>query len=403
MRSRTVGFVGSRLIEARKVRGFTAVALAEIIENRVSTQAISQYENGKSSPTPEVLRALAAAVNLPEHFFLRPQSEASQGTVFYRSMAAATKSARARAEGKHKWLKEVVAYLSEFVDLPASNFPVLNLPDDPLLLSDDEVEDAAESVRRFWNLQEAPIANMILLLENHGAIVARDRLGAETLDGLSEFVAEDQRPYIIIGTDKGTPVRWRFDAAHELGHIILHSKVPPHRLVKKEHFRRIEEQAHRFAAAFLLPLAPFGEDLFAANLDTFVSLKPKWKTSVAMMITRAQRAGFISEDTTRRLWINYSRRGWKRSEPYDDTMDPEQPRLLRRSFELILENGAQTPEDVVARLALSLSDVERLCGIPNGFLSNFAPVTLRAATASEHDPTATPANVISLPLKTRKS
>jgi Zn-dependent peptidase ImmA (M78 family) len=83
-------------------------------------------------------------------------------------------------------------------------------------------------------------------------------------------------------------------------------------------------------SAFLLPLAPFGEDFFAVNLDTLVTLKPKWKVSVAMMVARAQRAGFISEDTARWLWINYSRHGWKRKEPYDDSMEPEARRSLKR-------------------------------------------------------------------------
>lgn len=402
MRPRTPGFVGSRLREAREVRGVTAVALSEIAD--VSPQAISQYETGRSSPSPEVLRAIAAAVNLPEHFFLRPERKFDRGTVFYRSMSSATKGARARAERRFTWLRDIVRYLSEFVVLPSSNFPTLNLPDDPLLLSEVEVEDAAEEVRDFWGMDDGPVANMVLLLENHGAVVARDRLGAETLDGLSEFVAEDQRPYVIVGTDKGTPVRWRFDAAHELGHAILHAHVPPELLARAEHFKRIEQQAHHFASAFLLPLAPFGDDFFAVNLDTLVALKPKWKVSVAMMITRAQRAGFITEETARRLWINYSRRGWKRNEPYDESMEPEEPRLLRRSFELILENGAQTPEDVAARLALPLTDVEALCGLPSGYLGSFTPVVLRGARPTERlDDTAAPAQVIRIGLRPRKS
>lgn len=379
MRSRTPGFVGSRLREAREVRGLTAVALSEIVN--VSPQAISQYEKSRSSPSPEVLRSIAVAVNLPEHFFLMPDHSFDRGTIFYRSMSSATKAARARAERRFTWLRRIVRYLSEFVELPTSNFPALAVSADPLQLSDDEVEAAADEVRRFWHMGDGPIANMVLLLENHGAVLARDRLGAETLDGLSEFVAEDQRPYVVIGTDKGTPVRWRFDAAHELGHLVLHAQVSPELLAKREYFKQIEEQAHRFAAAFLLPLAPFGDDFFAANLDTLVALKPKWKVSIATMIVRAQKAGFFSEDTGRKLWINYSRHGWRRSEPYDDLMETEQPRLLRRSFEMILENHAQTPEDVVTRVALPLSDVESLCGIPNGYLSTFAPVALRERPA----------------------
>ena len=379
----------------------TAVALSEMVG--VTPQAISQYEGGKSSPSPEGLRSITGVVNLPEHFFLRRDRDFERGTIFYRSMNSATKSARSRAERRFSWLRNIVRYLTEFVALPTSNFPNLNLPADPLLLSDEEIEDAAAEVRQYWGLRDGPISNMVLLLENQGAIVARDRLGADTLDSLSEFVAEDQRPYIVIGTDKGSPVRWRFDAAHELAHVILHAGVKTDRFSRPEQFKRIEEQAHRFAGAFLLPAAPFGDDLFAANLDALQAIKPKWKVSIGMMITRARQLGFISDDTTKKLWINASRRGWRRVEPYDETMEPEEPRLLRRSIELVLTEGALTPEDVLMALALPAVDVEALCCLPSGYLESFSRVTLREPAPSQLFPqTRTPAEVIPITRRPRR-
>lgn len=290
MKSGTPGFVGDRLREAREARKISAVTLSELAG--VSPQAISQYEKDRSSPGPDVLSGIASALNFPEHFFTLPERSLDRGTIFYRSMASATKSARARAERRFGWLRDIVNYLTEFVELPQSNFPDLVLPEDPLLLSGDEIEEAASATRAFWGLREGPVANMVALLENQGAVVARDQLGAETLDSLSEFVAAESRPYIMIGTDKGTPARWRFDAAHELGHIILHAHVPPELFSKPGYHKEIETQAHRFAAAFLLPLGAFGDDLFGANLDNFRSLKLKWKTSIAMMINRGSRRSF---------------------------------------------------------------------------------------------------------------
>jgi Zn-dependent peptidase ImmA (M78 family)/DNA-binding XRE family transcriptional regulator len=396
MKSGTPGFVGARLREAREARKISAVTLSELAS--VSPQAISQYEKGKSSPGPEVLARIAAALNFPEQFFTLPERTLDRGTIFYRSMASATKGARARAERRFGWLRDIVQYLSEFVELPKANFPDLVLPDDPLLLSNDEIEEAANRTRQFWGLRDGPIANMVALLENQGAVVARDQLGADTLESLSEFVAAEGRPYIVVGTDKGTPARWRFDVAHELGHIILHAKVPPELLGKPEYFKRIEDQAHRFAAAFLLPLGSFGDDLYGANLDNFRSLKLKWKTSIAMMIVRARDGGLISEETERRLWINYSRRGWRKAEPHDDTMDIEEPRLLRRSFDLVLDKGSQTPEDVLSRLALTGGDVETLSGLPEGFLGEFSRVSLRSTPSQGalFAPATTSAQVIQL-------
>jgi Zn-dependent peptidase ImmA (M78 family)/DNA-binding XRE family transcriptional regulator len=399
----TPGFVGGRLREAREVRGLTAVALAEIAG--VSPQAISQYESGRSSPSPEVLESIGAAVNLPTHFFVRPTREGERGTVFYRSMSSATKSARARAERRFSWLRDIVAYLSEFVELPASNFPDLRLPDNPLLLSGNEIEEAAADVRRYWRMGTGPVGNMLLLLENQGAIVAKDQLGADTLDGLSEFAPDEKRPFIIIGTDKGSSARWRFDAAHELGHIVLHSRIDQQLLLKPEHFKQIEDQAHRFGAAFLLPLTSFGEELFAPNLDTFRMLKPKWGVSIAMMIIRARHAGLVSEETERRLWVNYSRRGWRRNEPFDENTDPEEPKLLRRSFEVLLSEGSQSAQDVIARLALAPGDIESLSSLPRGYLQqDFAPATVlkhRGDLRVAPDASAGPGDVIRLPIKPR--
>jgi len=403
MRPGTPGFVGSRLREAREARDVTAVTLAELVG--VTPQAISHYEHDRTSPSPETLRSLARVLNLSEHFFTLPERGLVEHTIFYRSMSSATKRARSRAEWKFQWLQDIVSYLSEFVAFPEPNFPVLGLPSDPLLLSDDEIELAAQEARRHWGMGAAPIGNVVTLLENQGAILARQKLGAESLDGLSAFVARDRRPYILLGTDKGTAVRWRFDAAHELGHVLLHSEVDQRVLQKPAEYKRIEAQAHRFAAAFLLPLEPFGDDFFAATLDVFRQMKKKWKVSIAMMLMRARQADFISEETYKRLWINYGRNRWRRQEPYDDELEPEEPRLLRRAVELILSSGSQSPEDFVGRFGLSPADIESLVGLPAGYLAgDFSPVRMLDQSRDpgpSPSPDQPPADVIQLPYRPR--
>jgi Zn-dependent peptidase ImmA (M78 family) len=339
-------------------------------------QVIYHYESGRRSPSPDVLEKIAVAVNLPPAFFLLPGRPENAEPLFYRSMSSATKGARNRAQHRLMWLRDIVDYLSEFVALPDANFPDLGLPGDPMLLSDDEIELAAEDARRYWRMGDGPIANMILLLENQGAVVARDRLDADTLDGLSQFSPGADRPYILIGTDKGTPARWRFDAAHELGHVLLHARVQRDTLDRPEMHKKIEEQAHHFARAFLLPLASFGDDLIGVSLDAFRALKPRWNVSIATMIFRARDAGLLSEDTERRLRIGMSRHKWRVKEPYDETTETEEPRLLRRSFELILAERAQTPADVTGQLGLPPSDIETLSGLPSGYLSDYARVIL---------------------------
>ncbi len=397
MREGTPGFVGERLREAREARTQSAASLAASVG--ISAQAIYQYENDRNSPSSTVLVQIAETLQLPVSFFLKPSRSLGDSQVFYRSMAAATARARQRAQTRLYWLRDIEDYLTDFVSLPAPNIPDFGLPPDPALLSNAEIEEAADELRQCWRLGSTPIANMVLLLENHGVVVARDRLGAESLDGTSQ-VSPSARPFVIIGTDKGSPARWRFDAAHELGHLVLHSASPRDLVRRPDLYKRIEEQAHRFAAAFLLPLSSFGDDLFAVSLDALRALKPKWNVSIAMMIMRARSARLLSEETERRLWIGMSRRKWRAVEPYDDSTPIEEPRLMRRSFELILNEGDQTPADVLDRLALAAEDIETLCNLDRGFLSEFSRVSRRGTVADSEprrDSATKRSNIIYLP------
>lgn len=363
MRIGTPGFSGDRLKEAREIRGLQAVVLAELV--KVSPQAISQYETGRSSPSPDVLTRLSTTLSVREHFFTLPRRITADRRIFFRSLAAATKGARARAGRRLVWLEDLVDFLAEDVSLPPATLPDLDLPDHHLISSSD-IEAVAEEVRKSWGLRDNPIPNVVRLLESKGAILARDFLGDESLDSLSEFDDWTSRPYILIGTDKGTAVRWRYDAAHELGHILLHRGVDRRSLAIRPEFKMVEDQAHRFAGAFLLPLSSFGEDFFAASLDAMRTLKPKWKTSIATMMVRAHQTSMISDETYHGLWKKYNRRGWRRNEPLDEELEPELPVVLRRAFELLQEHVGDAVEDASVRTGIEPSDIQTLSGLPLG-------------------------------------
>ncbi|MBI5970984.1 MAG: helix-turn-helix transcriptional regulator, partial [Deltaproteobacteria bacterium] len=185
MRPGTPGFIGARLKEARESRGMAAITLADLLG--VSRQAISQYENSTQSPRPEIMERIVKLLQLPHHFFRRPAMLNTEAVIFYRSMSAATKTERLRAGKRYSWLKDIVKYLQEFVQLPKVNFPDLSPPDDLSKISNQLIEEYAVKVRRLWGLGDSPISNLVLLLENNGAVVVRYELGAETLDAFSEF------------------------------------------------------------------------------------------------------------------------------------------------------------------------------------------------------------------------
>ena len=378
MKPGTPNFVGARLREAREARGLTAVSLAELLG--VSRQAVSQYESGAVTPHPLVMQRISRVLNLPPHFFWREVDPAArQFAPFFRSMSAATRLARLRAERKLGWLHEIVTYVRRFVELPESNIPMISVPKDPTEITDDSIEQAATELRRQWGLGDGVVSNLVRLLERNGIIVSRIDLGNEQ-DGLSDFGA-DGSAYVILGSTKGSACRSRFDAAHELGHLVLHRNVDRRRLRNSADFRLLEQQAHDFAGAFLLPSTTFAKDLFTLSLDWLLALKEKWRCSVGAMLKRIEKLEIVSGEQSRRLWMSYSARGWRRREPLDDSMTPEEPRLLRSSFELIIGEGVRTRADILESLPFTESDIEELAGLPSGFM---AEPSLTASLIDSH-------------------
>ena len=183
MMAGTPGFYGERLMEIREARGLTMLQLGELIG--VSKQAIGMYEKAKCSPSPETLERLTQVLRVPARFFLRPPPPPPSGAVYYRSFAAATQRMRTRAERKMGWVREILKYLSGYVELPTINIPNFSPPTDPRQVTDEMIDEAASSLRKHWGLKEAVISNVALLLENNGIVASRFELECDQLDSFS--------------------------------------------------------------------------------------------------------------------------------------------------------------------------------------------------------------------------
>jgi len=360
-------FKGERLTHAREARGITQTSLADMIN--ISRAAISQYEKGQRFPSSDILKKIANTLNFPMHFFLRDISARGSKPVFFRSMSAATKTARLRAACRYDWLLDIVRYLREFVTLPEVNFPRFDLSSDPTFIKDEKIEDIANKIREHWGFGFGPISNVTWLLENNGAVVARQALGARTLDAFSNWSEDDtSRPYFILGEEKMSAVRSRFNAAHELGHMILHYNVDEARLRNATTFKLIENQANYFASAFLLPEQTFSQEvLFAPNLEMLVALKSKWRVSISAMVKRLRQLRLISREREQRLFINISRRHWRTKEPLDDELEIEKPSVLRKVFDMLVAKNIINQQSLTINLGLYIEDVERAIGMPDYF------------------------------------
>jgi Zn-dependent peptidase ImmA (M78 family)/DNA-binding XRE family transcriptional regulator len=366
MRIGTPGFQPERLIEARDSRGLTQVALAELVNRQSSS--ISRWETGIHPPESEVLEALGKALNVPVAFFMRPVQNHGHAPLFFRSMASTTQIIRKRTEVRLRWAQDISLKLQESIDLPAVNVPHLEV-NDYREIRDEDIERAANQCRKRWDLGSGPISDLLLALENAGIIVVKEEVGTVKMDGLSNWSSADDRPYMLIAKDKDTCVRSRMDAAHELGHLVLHRGLKPKTLNNGADFKEIERQAFYFAGAFLMPEESFASEIWSPSLNAFVSLKERWKTSVGAMIMRCRVLEIIGEDHERRIWKYYSAKGWRKSEPLDDSFIPEEPRLLSRSVQLLIDEGLFTHAELLNDFLLHAQDIESLCNLPTGYMT----------------------------------
>lgn len=365
-------FVSKRLTEAREARGWSQVQLSEAIG--VTKQAISQYEKGIRTPTLDILTKVAQALRFPVHRFASPLPDSRPEPVFFRSYSAATKIARTRARRRLDWVtNDICGFLQEFVEFPAVNFPSFDLPDDPAEIDKDRIEHIATCVRRHWALRDGPISDVILLLENNGAIVVQQELGVGTLDAFSRWNTSEDRPYIVLGTDKPSAVRARMNAAHELGHMTLHRHLRSGTVSRQDWHKLLERQAKYFAGAFLMPPETFAAEIPRPDLKTFVMLKTRWRVAIQAMVVRSKDLGIISPSDEERLFTYLSQRGWRKREPYDDDLVVERPQLLKRSFDLILGEGLATKSSVESAVAMTARDIESAIGLAAGFLGDDVP------------------------------
>lgn len=337
-----------RLRVAREARGLTQSALARSIEGELSASAISQLENGRTRPTTATLRKLSEALDFPVEFFLRRDAqEDPQG--FFRRLTSVPATDRRRALARAQMLHDLASTIERSVRLPALD--VIREPSGPRLIG--EIEELAGRLRRRWQLPSGPVANVVLELERHGIVVARYAMGRNDLDGFSVWYPD--RPVVVLGDDKGVAARSRFDAAHELGHLVMHGH-------DRAGEREAEREANRFAAAFLMPEGDIRSELPAkADWRRLIDLKAQWGVSIGALLQRCRALDVMGEHVHLNAMKTMSARGWRTEEPGDELLGrPERPVLLERAIRLLEADGTDTIDDVADRAALSVTDVREI-------------------------------------------
>ena len=327
----------TRLAAARKRRGWTLTKLAQ--ETGLSRASLSTYENRHQDPTPETLTMLAAALGVAEDFLAGDDlEEIPVEAVSFRALSKMTARTRDRGLNSGRIAILINDWLEDRFDLPTPDVPTL---------TGHAPELAAQEVRARWGLGEQPIGNLVHLLEAHGVRVFS--LTDDTKDLDAYCLNWHGQPFIFLSREKSGE-RHRFNAAHELGHLVLHGED------KTPNGPEAEADANQFAAAFLMPKAGvLAQGLHNAHVQRILEAKKRWDVAAMAMAHRANELGLMTEWAYRTVCVDLSRMGYRRGEP--GGISHESSQLLTKAMQQLRAHrlGAHS---IAADLGLNTAEVQ---------------------------------------------
>ncbi|MEQ1962650.1 XRE family transcriptional regulator [Xenorhabdus khoisanae] len=346
-------FNSERLRLARERRGLTQKALAE--QAGLTSRTISTYEQSGifDLTVSDGITKIAAVLGYPLAFFSSENSPTlSDEAVSFRAMTKLSAQKHNAAIGAGKLVQELSSWMESNFKLPAPNIPDCSFD------SSCSPSDAARIVREHWGIGELSISNVVHLLEVNGVKVFSLAENCLEVDAFSFWM--DEKPFVLLNTMK-TPERSRFDAAHELGHLVLHKH-------SSNNGRQAEMDADQFASAFLMP----ERSILATvprmpSLEHLIQLKKHWKVSLAALVKRTLDVGLSTEWHHRQLCIELSRRGFRTTEP--EGMESREKSMILDKVFTSLRNSGVTRQDILNQLHLPLDEMRAFTFDHNFFMS----------------------------------
>jgi Zn-dependent peptidase ImmA (M78 family)/transcriptional regulator with XRE-family HTH domain len=252
----TLEELGTRLRRAREAVGYTQEESARALG--LDATAVAKMERGRRGVGALELKRLASLYGTSVEDLL--EDPLAEGEVpLTVAMRATTEALGPKAGAMKRRLQRIVAddrWLREGSadEADIQGFPALDVPEN---LGDlERGYQGAELFRERYGLGESPIADVAMLADEVGVVVARMPLGGDeqSPEGCSAVEPETGAAYILINSDKPR-VRRRFIIAHELGHLALGhlhgGEVVVDETVRGKSPR--EREANAFAAGLLMP------------------------------------------------------------------------------------------------------------------------------------------------------
>ena len=378
----TQKFNGQRLKEALQFRDKKMTELAD--ETGISKQSLSLYANDGNVPPFENIQKIARALNFPTDFFMSEDlCTAVTGNTYFRSQASATKKSRNAQKIKLEYVSKMYEVILNYMNVPELNLPdttEIDIPENAAeadsALAFNEIEKLATLVRNHWDLGKGPIDNLQYALQSNGIIVTGFRDVDTDIDAFSQQITIDGKVIYIIALAIGSkPIeRLRFDMAHELGHILMHTWGEDNEDISKDEFDAREKQANMFASAFLLPKETFSKSVSAypTNIDYYMALKKKWKVSMQAMMYRTRQLDIISANQFQYMMRIMSKNGNRTHEPGDKPGEIGDT-IFQAALDMLFEGGYLTVKDLLREFGrygifLAQKDLENLMYLREGTL-----------------------------------
>lgn len=321
-----------RFKSARLMNGFSLQDLSDVLNNKVTRQALHKYEKGEVLPDSEMMEFLCEVLKVRPDYFSR-ETTVELGEVRFRKLVKySPKEQNSVIEHTREILSrylelEEILGIKKVFEYSLLDFVIKNL---------DDVENFAIALRKEWELGIDPIFNVSELLEEKNVKIIELDAG-NAFDGLQTWVNNKEIPVIVLNKAKleSKKDRKRFTAFHELGHLLL----PFEENINE----KTEEQfCHRFASAMLLPkdavIKELGEKRNKISIQELGFLKEQYGISIQAIIYRLSDLGIISNSYKSYYYRYINQMGWKVDEPYEYEGKEESNRFDQLIFRALSED-----------------------------------------------------------------
>ncbi len=292
--------VGDRIRLAREFVEMPQKTLAAHIGLQQGT--VAYLESGRHHASANIIAAIAEATGFPPAFFQDvPLDAFPEGSLVFRrrKRTSAAEVGRTYSTARLGW--ELTRSLLRKVKRWPVRLPIMN---------EEEPVAAADVTRSALGLSpNEPLINLAGKIETLGVPIFEIDRELNDLEGFSLWAGlPSPRPIIGINAS-GSGDRERWTLAHELGHLVLHGAI-------RGSVNEIEDQAETFAAELLLPESVMQEEIVSpVTLSHLLDLKARWRVSLAALIRRAHDLDIINDRRKTDLFVQLSKRGWRKDEP----------------------------------------------------------------------------------------